>query len=313
MEYHIETPIILTTSVINLFNNLIQNKAINIKKLYSLNNIILENNTIDIKNIYCKNRTNKNKLCLNKCMEYSKYCKIHDPVMKEQKRINRLAMNIRRRELKKLDKKLIEDENEEILKNKIVEENKIMEVPSAPTYEEIKNKESIILPDYDQKPDECGSSIKNIIKNKSIYNIDLNKDKINMISESINKIHVHTLRHYRNILMDNYVEINNVIQYRNKVLLKINDIKDNNGNILPIVNDLLLNSNDNIITTIDDYKNKLENINYDNYKYKGINIQRLCKSTIELQFKLLLAKGSNTNINSKLAKYINNIIKRIPK
>lgn len=49
MNATIDTPIIFTTSVVNLFNNLIVNKAINVKKLYKINNYILENNLLNIK------------------------------------------------------------------------------------------------------------------------------------------------------------------------------------------------------------------------------------------------------------------------
>lgn len=254
---------------------------------------------------YCQYNNKTGNLCLTKS-SYN-YCKRHSKHMlnNELSLYFNLCNNLF---IEKIDEKVEEMNTGDYLPKEPVINNKDMK-PSCPTFDEIYPPE---------KPDECGNSIKNIIKNKGTYNINLDENKIKSISESIEKIRVNSMTYYKNNIEFSKEElevfnINNVITSRNDKLLEIKDIKDSNGIILPIVNDLLLNSDNNIITNIEDYKNKLENINFDIYDFKGINIQRLCRSTIELQFKLLLSKNSNTNINTKLLKFINKIVKRIPK
>lgn len=303
-----DAPINMSINIIQLINTLIQNKGINIKKLYTANKEILESNEISINHIYCKNRTNKHNLCLNKCIDESKYCKIHDPIMRENRIINRRNMNIRRKLFKKETKGFMAIDYE------IGEPYE----PSAPFLEDIKDDP----PKYTQKPDESGNIIKNYINNKNTYNIILDNNRINSISDSISKIKTSTVQSYKNIFIQNgdllaadNISIVNVIEARNTKLLEIQDIKDNNGNILPLLNNILLNDDNKIITDIEEYKDKLDKLDYQNISglYKGLNIQKLYRSTIELQFKLLLSNNTNTNINSKLLKFINTIIKRIPK
>lgn len=312
-----DDPINMSINIIQLINTLIQNKGINIKKLYRANKEILESNEISINHIYCKNRTNKHNLCLNKCIDESKYCKIHDPIMRENRIINRRNMNIRRRLLKKETKGFVAIDYE------IGEPYE----PSAPFLEDIKDDPPTYTQKPDEtgniiKPDETGNIIKNFINNKNTYNIILDNNIINSISDSISKINTSTIQYYKNMFIqdgdmlaaDN-INITNVIEARNTTLLEIKDIKDNYGNILPLFNNILLNYNNKVITDIEEYKDKLNNLDYQEITnhYKGLNIQKVYRSTIELQFKLLLSNGTNTNINSKLLKFINTIIKRIPK
>lgn len=272
---------------------------------------------------YCKYISNKTgNMCLTKLSSNMCYCDRHNKIIwkNEAKLFTKLSpiifsQNINRkplsisRSINIVENDIIYEKEEKIPELISMEYNNQEIVPSCPSYDEI-------YPP--RKPDECGKSIKNIVKNKGTYNINLDNDKIKSISESIEKIGVKSITYYkRNVNFSNreleVFSINNVITSRNNKLLEIKNIKDNNGIILPVVNDLLLNSGINTITNIENYKQKLENINFDIYEYKGINIQRLCKSTIELQFKLLLSNGTNTNINNKILKFINNIVKRIPK
>lgn len=292
---------------IDIINILHETGNLKLKSFYKSFRNLTTNwlNNYDIKG-YCRYSNNKTgKLCLTKS-SYN-YCKRHSKYMlnNELSLYFNLCNNLF---IEKIDEKVEEMNTGDYLPKEPVINNKDIK-PSCPTFDEI-------YPP--KKPDECGNSIKNIIKNKGTYNINLDENKIKSISESIEKIGVKSITYYKQNVDFTKRElevfsINNVITARNNKLLEIKDIKDNNGIILPIVNDLLLNSDNNIITNIEDYKNKLENIDYSSYDYKGIHIRRLCRSTIELQFKLLLSKNSNTNIDGKLLKFINKIVKRIPK
>ncbi|GAA5794695.1 hypothetical protein HPULCUR_012194 [Helicostylum pulchrum] len=188
--------------------------------------------------------------------------------------------------------------------------------PSAPLLEDIKEDPPV----YDQKPDECGLTVINHIQNKSILNIDNNK--INEISKHIESINVSTIGYYKdmlikdgNIFLAETINITNIIEARNRRIFEIKYIKDNYSSMVPIFDSILLNSDNKVITDIEDYKNKLNKIDLQNLsiQYNGINLQRLYRSTIELQFKLLLSNNSTNNINSTLLKYINKIVMNIPK
>jgi hypothetical protein len=280
--------------IYQLLNTLIQNKGINIRKLYTANKEILEENKIIIKNIYCKNVTQKGRLCLNKCIEGSKCCKIHDPIMRE----NRKKMNIRRREIKKMDKVEMSIE------------------PSAPLLDDIKED----LPIYEQKPDESGLTIKNHIKNKD-YHIKLNQSIIDNMAMEIENIKTHSLSFYKNIFINegdikssNEIRPINIIESRNQVLLGINNVMDSRNNILPIVEKLLPINNGKHIISIEEYKNKLSTIDFNsiNEQYKGLNLHKLYTNTIKLEMRLLYC-CNNRPFNSKIITYINKFIKSIPK
>ncbi len=287
------------TIAIDIINVLHETGNLKLKRFYKSFHDLTINwlNNYNIKG-YCSYSNKTGKLCLTKSSY--KYCKRHSKYMlnNELNLYSDLYDNL-------FTEKVEEMNTGDYLPKEPVINNKDIK-PSCPTFDEI-------YPP--RKPDETGNTIKNIIKNKGTYNINLDNDKIKSISESIEKIGVHSIRYYEKEIpeMKYFGSILNVIKSRNDKLLEIKDIKDNEGNIIPIINELLLNSDNNVITTIKNYKQKLENINFDIYEYKGTNIQRLCRSTIELQFKLLLSNKSNTNINNKLLKFINKIVKRIPK
>lgn len=318
MDSSIQMPVILTTSVINLFNQLIKNKAINIKKLYKVDKYILENNIVDVKQMYCKHRTNKNTMCLNKCIDNSKYCAVHDPIKKEEKKINRLNMNIKR--------KLINQEIK-IFRNIEYEIGNIYE-PSAPSYDEIHSKEIInesinnILPEYEQKPDEVGNVIKNHIKINNINPL-FNKKVIESINNNINKIDLKVIRNADPIytkILDKHIDNESVIGVYNSRLLKLEHLRDANEDIPDVFKQIIpviINKDTNeeeIIPSLYDYTKKLENIDYNIYKpYKGLQMRRLCYTIIEFQFKLYKFNKPSFGINSKTIKFINNIVKHIPK
>ncbi len=318
--------ITITTDIIDILH---KSNNLKLKHFYKSFKVITEEwiNNYNIKG-YCTYITKNNKFCLTKLDtridENKCYCNKHKEIIwkNESKIFNKISLNIFSHNIN--NKPLNISRSINIIQNDIKYE---IEEEIPPLIEsQINCKETLIepsCPSYDeiyppQKPNETGNIVKNILNNKGTYNIKLDNDKIKSISESIEKIGVKSITYYKQNVDFTKKElevfsINNVITARNSKLLEIKDIKDNNGNILPIVNELLLNSDNNIITNIEDYKQKLENIDFDIYEYKGTNIQRLCRSTIELQFKLLLSKNSNTNIPGKLSKFINNIIKRIPK
>lgn len=318
--------IVLTSPAITLFNKLIEIKGINIKKLYSLDNKIFKDNILDLQNIYCKNKTNKDYLCLNKCIKNSKYCKIHDPIMKEQRRINQLMTNIRRKKQHEnfleefkilanikydIPKKHKNDILDHLLPFVCFDNDEIM--PSVPEYSEI-----ICIdnnpPSYEQKPDECNLMIKNVINNKQLYDIKLTQEIIDNIAESIDKIEIYKLSYYQQVL--NYINIDasNIVRNRNEELLKISNIKDDNNNVLPIIKELLPFDDNKIITNIDEYKDKLNKIdfNYISNKYKGIKLYRLYESTIKLEMNILY-RSNNKPINSKYFAFIKGFMRRIHK
>lgn len=294
--------------IYQLLNTLIQNKGINIKKLYSLNKNIIEEDNITIKNIYCKNRTNKGNLCLNRCIEYSKYCRVHDPIMKEQKKLNRIKMNIKRKILKQ----------ENTILRKIDYEIGNEYIPSAPLLEDIKEDPPI----YEQKPDECGTTIINMINNKPIYNMNLNQTIIDNMAMEIENIKAHSLDYYKSVFINegdilaaDNIKPDNIISSRNQNLLKINMIKDNNNIIFPVIDKLLpFDNNNKPITSVDEYKNKINNIDFKflNSQYKGLDLNKLYGNTIKFEMRLLYL-SNDKKINSKIITYINKFIKSIPK
>jgi hypothetical protein len=313
-------------NIIELFNNLIKNNGISVKKLYNINSDIIDNNLLDIKNIYCKYKNKNNKFCLKKCIDNSKYCSTHDPIKKEEKRVYRKKLRFYKKEINKLrNLECIYNELYNCVENIPFEplpKYNLYPEPSAPNYEEIDNKltGNILedIPIYEQKPDEVGCVIKNNV-NRKIF-CEINNEKIINVSKAIEDIGVSTFKFYENkmiadgdFLLASNLKITNIIENRNEKLLEI--INKEDKNIFPIIEPLLLNNKENeeIITNIEDYKLKLTSLDYNNIVFKGINYQRLYRSTIELQFKLLLSKNNNININSKLMKFINNIVKRLPK
>jgi hypothetical protein len=298
MNTSIKIPTVLTTSVINLLNYLIHNKSINIKKLYSFDNTILEKDNLEIKNIYCKNRTAKGTICLNKCIDNSKYCRIHDPIMKEQKKINRLNMNIKR--------KLI---NQEIkLFRKIEYEIGNEYLPSEDSHEKIEHNYIInrsiesISPScrYDQKPEKYNK--------KNINEIKINNYNSNFIESVINETdnclkNFDLFYRYKPTYIINYINkgINNKLTKEEKNLLD------------QILANKYVNNKEVAIPTVEEYKEKLNNIDYSILsKYKGNRLHKLVDNVINIQIRSYYIKAPNLYNDTTLS-IISNILERIPK
>lgn len=278
-----EIPIILTTSVINLFNKLIDSNSINIKKFYKINNYILENNILNFKNIYCKHRTNKNKLCLSKCINSSKYCKLHDPIMKEQRKINRINMNNKRKILKK-----------EI---KIFMNIDYSYFPFTKT-DKIGGKGLI------QNSIDITNKSENNIRN-SIDNNEIRYTFIDGITYEAEQ----TLKYFHYFNKKN-VEKN--IIYINK---GIRNIKVNED-FKPIVNELLAikyyNNKEIIIPNVDEYKEKLNKIDYSIFtNYKGHKIHKLVENIIKTQLKAYYTNDPLLLNSNDTSTFISNIINKI--
>lgn len=327
MNSTINPPIILTTSIINLFNNLIKNKGINIKKLYSLDNYILENNILEIKNIYCKNRTIKGTICLNKCIENSKYCKIHDPIKRKYKKINNIKKRFFNKEIKifRNIEYLQPDENVYKKIKGIITiaidrfigiEKRIPDLLDLNTYTNIESSEN----EFIEK-----SNKQLYIKNNKEHK--LTQENINEILDYVNSIHIEKPQDFKNKIFikyskdelskESYLSIYNTNLLNN--LFTIDGFLDNSNNINILFKNLFaVKINKEIqkvepIYDIKDYKNQLLNINKSIYEpYQGLELRKLCKSIIELQFKLYNIQKGNTNINSKSIKFIHNIVKHIP-
>lgn len=318
MNLQIELPTILTTSVINLFNQLIKNKGINIKKLYSLDNNVLESDTIDIKNIYCKHRTNKNKLCLNKCIQDSKYCKIHDPIMKEQKRINRINMNEKRKLL-----------NKEINIFKNIE----YESTCIPFVSTINNTIEVnIPPSYEQKPDETGKSIINEINNsndisKPMFNNNIikickkrkSKNNNKIIKIDYNKIFNEVKLYKKNNslnLNDNKYKIILCNKELEEQYIEIAKFTTKYDFLTPLILDYKSN-NPSVIDVMDKttYINHLHNLKLTDYpNFRGKDIQEMARTIVSFQFKAYSYSIFNKPIlTNNVINNINQFISRIPK
>lgn len=300
MNIIIDTPIIFTTSVINLFNNLIDNKAINIKKLYKLNNYILENNLLNIKNIYCKHRTTKNYICLNKCIPNSKYCKVHDPIMKEQKRINRAIMNNRRKLLRQEIKRFMKieyDIKQEYSYNTPATNLEYIQDKGIIT----KNIDSVInLSYYKKKSDEDDKKFVNNYNSISIDSVINETENILKYYYTFNiKTRKNIIYHIRSISKDikNSCKSDNVLKNIIQNLLAIK-YDDNNKEI--------------IIPTIDIYKDKLNNTDYTIFNnYRGHKLHKLVYNIINTQIKAYYIKNQALFNDNSISTFISNILKNI--
>lgn len=288
-----------------LLNLLINNKGINIKKLYSIDKEILEGDKITIKNVYCKNRTNKNQLCLNKCINDSKYCSIHDPIMRELKINNRKNMNMWRRESSKFLN--LEYDVNTYSKKIFVENNtlsyepdykEIIINPSAPLLEDIIENP----PQYIQKPDECGKNIINYINNNNT-NIELQPTETNKTNyKSINKT---------NNIKQLYKPSN-----KDEINYRFNYFRDNllvNNNIVDYIQDYQFTD---INGPMDNYLNNLNNTNIKELQLKGVRSHKIINELIAINISSYYKAYNripSTNFFYKYANTISNIISKIPK
>lgn len=299
---------LMDDNIINLFNNLIHNKGLNIRKLYKLNNNLFKENLLKIKHMYCQQVTKKGNLCLNKCIENSNYCKRHEPYLDDYSKTMELLFEYNETE------NLTEKKMEEHMEEPIEQMEQMEPIPSAPKLEELEELES---PDYEQKPDEVGNMIKNQIKTNKIKPIFNNVD-IEKIIKEINNIQVYnknTLIHKGlDIITKEDIDTDGYIGSYNIHLLNIKYIKDNNGNINELFRNLIPIKDGEPIKDIEEYKKNLLNINYSIYNnYQGINMRNLCRNILEFEFKLYAYSYGKNTVNSKLIKFINNIVKHIPK
>lgn len=235
--------------IYQFINTMIHNKIINIKKLYKINKEIIDNTEIVIKNYYCKNRNYNGNLCLNKCINGSKCCNIHDPIMKK----NRKKMNIWRREIKKYyninyDPFYEYKNKEDITLSYEPDEEEIIIKPSAPQLQDI-----IDPPNYIQKPDECGKTIINHIINQENKPIDNNNNNYNPIV--IKQLYKPK---------DKQELENRFNYYRNNSLLKnklVDHIKDYQFTIMN--------------KPIDNYLDEISNTNIKELQIKGIRSHKI--------------------------------------
>lgn len=266
---------------------LLINNCINIRKAYKrLDRIEDKIKIIDFidKRAYCMHIFNNNNYCLNKSKNRNSLCKKHDPYYIEAKKELKYIINI------EYDKGPI--------------------FPSCPSYDDI-------YPPM--KPDEVDKAYnkkinirtvikkkakKKVIKNKIVTNnIDFNKInkeiqlfKSNLMKKSNShiKLSLDSIKLYNNILFSEYRDINEFVR-KYKFLLPI----DNNNNVVDI----------------NEYKNRLLNIDYNLVNgFKGTMVHNYTKKIIDFQLKSYYYIMYNRNkLSNNSIRFINNIINKIPK
>lgn len=275
--------------IYQLLNTLIENKCINIKKSYKIYKSLIENNNVIIKDIYCKKRSNNGNLCLNKCIDNSKCCGIHDEIMRK----NRKKLNLWRREINKINK--IQEDifyDEDISLSYIPQYQEIIVEPSAPLLQDIINP-----PDYMQKPDECGKTIINHINNKQdIISQDLQTIENNNKPLSIN--HLYT-PHDKDELELRFQE------YRNKSIIK--------NNLVDYIQDYqftIMNK------PINHYLDNINDTNFKELQIKGVKSHKIINELIAINISSYYKAYNripSTNFFNKYANTISTIISKIPK
>lgn len=281
---------------------LLIHNCINIRKAYKkLDKTEYKNKIIKFidKKSYCMHLLHNGNYCLNKSKNSNGLCKLHDPYYIEAK--------------KELDlfNKIEYDNNyyktyEEYMNNLLIYDNNNI-MPSCPTYSDII---PILKPDEkDNKPTNIKTIIrrkrkKKVIKNKVITNnIDFNKInkeiqifKSNLMKKSNNyiKLSLDSIKLYNNILFSEYKDINEFVR-KYKFLLPV----DNNNNVIDI----------------NEYKNRLLNIDYNAVNgFKGNIVHNYTKKIIDFQLKSYYYIMYNRNkLTNNSIKFINNVINRIPK
>jgi hypothetical protein len=296
MNMPIDTPI----NIYHLLKTLIEHKCINIKKSYKIYKDLIESDKTIIKNIYCKNKRPNGDLCLNKCIENSKCCKIHDPIMKE----NRKKMNLWKKESRKYnnighdifqDEDNKQDNTQDNTLSYIPEYTKITIKPSAPLLQDIINP-----PDYIQKPDECGYTVINTINNQDIIKQEIHQeDKINKDNYKLL-----TVNHLYTPLDTSDLE-NRFKHYRNNSII--------NSNLIDYLHDYQFTILDK---PVDNYLDNISSINFKDLQIKGIKSHRIINELIAINISSYYKAYNripSTGFFHKYANTISTIIKNIPK
>lgn len=293
-------PMNLSMNIHQVLNTLIQNRCINIKKSYRIYKDLIDNTEIIIKNIYCKNRRPNGELCLNRCIEESKCCGIHDEIMRE----NRKKMNLWRRESKKYNnigedifqdsnKNNNKDNNEDNTLSYIPEYTELIIEPSAPLLQNIINP-----PDYIQKPDECGNTIINTINyNQDNSQIDLQEE----LHEEYKLSNINNL-----YIPEDTKELENRFQdYRNSSIIK--------NNLVDYLQEYQFTLIDK---PINNYLEDIQSTNFKDLQIKGIKSHRIINELIAINvssYYKAYNRIPSTNFFYKYANTISTIIKNIPK
>lgn len=273
--------------IYHLLNIMIQNKCINIKKIYKINRELIDNTEVIIKNYNCKNRNNNGELCLNKCIEGSKYCRIHDPIMRN----NRKKMNLWRREIKKYN----EINYEFDYKSKKIEDNTLS---YGPEYHRITIEPSTPLIEDNINADEYSKSI-----------IDHNNNNIKINTEIIEN---NNITNYKPITVKQLYEPNDKAELTNRFNDSLyKQVIDNK--LIDYIHDY----NFTIMKKpIDEYLDDLNKINYKELQIKGIKSHKIINELIAINISSYYKaynKIPSTNFFYKYANTISSIISKIPK
>lgn len=287
-------PIDIPMNIHQVLNTLIQNRCINIKKSYRIYKELIDNTEIIIKNIYCKNRRSNGELCLNRCIEGSKCCGVHDTFMRE----NRKKMNLWRRESRKynnIEYDIFKDEDnkEDNTLSYIPEYTEVIIEPSAPLLQNI-----IDPPDYIQKPDECGKTIINTLNNNQDNSqIDLQEE----LHEEYKPLNINHLYMPKDIK-----ELENRFQhYRNNSIIK--------NNLVDYLQEYQFTLIDK---PINNYLEDIQSTNFKDLQIKGIKSHRIINELIAINvssYYKAYNRIPSTNFFYKYANTISTIIKNIPK
>ena len=274
-----ESPIILTSSAISLFNTLIKENAINLKKLYKHYKQGIDTNIIDFKNIKCIARTSKNNVCLNKCIENSKYCIIHDPVMKQIKKQKRIDY----KNNCKLLKYLYVNSREETKINKTIDDNYLNYL-----FKEEENLSSCT---------DVNSTAINDINDMNLLDYKENEKgcsiiKIPNLNEDIVKIHVEKIKELVPTInfdhsMDDFFNIIDPVLY-------------------PVIEPIIL-----LVSDINIFKREINKLKKIDFPIIGFKYYNLYKTIMEYQIKSM-------HINTKYEpnnyiKFIQNLLNKLPK
>lgn len=306
----------ITINVIDLLHN---SGTLKIKLFYKT----FKDITTDwfyLKNIkgYCTYKSKKtDSLCLTKINEDKIYCKKHNNLIwkNESKIINKLSLNIFHENKKISQKPLSISRAINITENDIIYEKE--EIPELICFETQNTEIEPSCPSYDdiyppKKPDECGKTIINNIKNqkplsyKKVIKIDyqniFNELKYYKAEDSQEINYKDKLYLCNKELMTQYKHMKEFID-KYKFLVPVKLTEDNK----------VLSEND--IMDKSEYINFLLNLRLNDYpNFRGKDIQEYSRNILEFQFRSYSYINMNKPILSKnMIKIINKFISKIPK